>query len=258
MELRDLLTDTDFLQRRLHARPTGHEAAALRRLARVLAGNMDQVLQELVEIALEFCDAESAGISLEEKDEEGNLRFRWVAIAGSFAKYLHGTTPRFFSPCGTCLDAGRPQLYRVTQPYYDFLGVQAEPITDGMLIPWSCDEVRGTLWAVGHSSREIFDLDDYKLLSSLADFASIAIRHQSQEKTLRKKESDAAIAAIANRLAHEINNPLQSLTNTLFLAQEGGPEMQSYVEQASRELSVLSVLVKDLLTVTRSADRETC
>jgi hypothetical protein len=48
----------------------------------------------------------------------------------------------------------RPHLYRVTKPYYDFLGVTAKPITDGMLIPWEADEIQGTIWAVSHTSEE--------------------------------------------------------------------------------------------------------
>jgi hypothetical protein len=199
-----------------------------------------------VDIAVEFCGAESAGISLEEVDEAGQLRFRWIAIAGSFSKYLNGTTPRNYSPCGTCLDSGRPQLYRVTKPYYDYLGVVARPITDGMLIPWSSDDVRGTIWAVAHKSRETFDLDDYRLLNSLADFASIAIRHQRRDELLQKQNEARASAARAHELAHQINNPLQSLTNALYLAGHGGAT-EDYLRIASQELSALSQLVQKLL-----------
>ena len=98
------------------------------------------------------CGAESAGISLEEPSETGEPTFRWIAIAGSFERYLGARTPRFYSPCGTCLDCRRPQLYRVTKPYYDFLGVMADPILDGMLIPWETETFRGTIWAVSLSS----------------------------------------------------------------------------------------------------------
>lgn len=141
----------------------------MQRLARVFTEKPGVVLQKLVDIAVEFCGADSAGISLEEPTEK---RFRWVAISGSFSQYLNGTTPRLFSPCGTCLSTGRPQHYRVTKPYYDFLGVVAEPITDGMLIPWVSDHSKGTIWAVSRGSPETFTPEDYKLLNTLADFCS--------------------------------------------------------------------------------------
>lgn len=249
MELRDLLLDGEFAQRKRRFRSAKHQTEVLRRLTHFLVGSPKIVLQELVDIAVEFCGADSAGISLEETDEAGEKRFRWVAISGSFAQYLDATTPRFFSPCGTCLNSGRAQLYRVTQPYYDFLGVVAEPITDGMLIPWMNDDLRGTIWAVAHHSREAFDLADYELLTSLAEFASIAVRHRYQEEALRKQEKDALLASKANELAHQINNPLQSLTNTLFLAQQGGADAQFYVAQAHEELSSLSRLVERLLNL---------
>jgi GAF domain len=173
MELRDLLRSSISSSRQKCGAPK-RESAALRRLAQVFAEKPEIVLQELVDIAVEFCSADSAGISLEESDAAEELRFRWVAIARSFAQYLDGTTPRFFNPCGTCLNSGRAQLYRVTKPYYDYLGVTAEPITDGMLIPWVSDKLRGTIWAVAHQSRENFDIGDYELLNTLAGFISIA------------------------------------------------------------------------------------
>jgi K+-sensing histidine kinase KdpD len=176
-----------------------------------------------------------------------------VAIAGSFAQYLNATTPRFFSPCGTCLDTERAQIYRVTQPYYDFLGVTADEITDGLLIPWTSDDLRGTIWAVAHHSREAFDMEDYRLLATLGSFAAMALRHQKQQLLLRDSEMQAACATRANELAHLINNPLQGLVNTLFLAQQGGADTQQQIRQALDELSILSGLVQTLLDVGRAS-----
>jgi signal transduction histidine kinase len=188
MELHDLLSDREFLDRKDLSARSEKRFEALRSLASVFTGAPQLVLQKLVEIAVEFCGADSSGISLQEPDEQGNLRFRWVAICGTFAQYINGTTPRFFSPCGTCLSTGRSMHYRVTQPYYDFLGVTAKPITDGMLIPWTSEHHSGTIWAVSHGSRETFNYEDYKLLSALADFASISVRLNEREKLLEKSQ----------------------------------------------------------------------
>lgn len=151
-----------------------------------------------------FCGADSAGISLEETGDNGERRFRWVAISGSFAGFLGGTTPRFFSPCGTTLDAGRPQLYRVTKPYYEYLGIQAEPITDGILIPWETGEMRGTIWCVSQGRHEAFDMADYQLLEGLASFAAIAVRNSFQQKQLREQEGLLGAAAVAEKLRPEL------------------------------------------------------
>jgi len=244
--LRDLLTDSDFPQRATKPRNSNRESMALRRLSRLFAEDPESVLQELVNTAVEFCGAESAGISLEEP-EDGT--FRWIAVAGSFAQYLGGRTPRHYSPCGTCLDAGQPQLYRVTKPYYDYLGVAAEPIIDGMLIPWSNEFMRGTLWAVSHASAEAFSPEDYELLNSLADFTSIILRHQHQAKLLRENERTKGIAEMAHKLAHHINNPLQSLTNTIFLARHSENNAEGYLVQAEADLQRLSQQVAKLLNL---------
>jgi hypothetical protein len=249
MELRDLLSDHAFLNRTGKKRDFQQPLDALRRVTQVFATHPEDVLQELVDVAMTCCGADSAGISLEEPDEEGKPTFRWVAIAGSFSPYLEGRTPRFFSPCGTCLDSKRPHLYRVTKPYYDFLGVTAKPITDGMLIPWEADEIRGTIWAVSHTSEEAFERPDYELLKSLSDYVAIIIRQQKLDEKARQAAKAQASADRAHKMAHQINNPLQSLTNTMFLASQGGPDAESYMQSALTELASLSERVRKLLAL---------
>jgi nitrogen-specific signal transduction histidine kinase len=100
---------------------------------------------------------------------------------------------------------------------------------------------------VSPNSDETFSFVDYKLLSSLAEFASMAMKHQGQEKMLRRQANEAGSAAKANEMAHHINNPLQSLTNTIYLAQQGGVETQAYLRKAREELAALSELVGKLL-----------
>jgi len=253
MELRDLLMDVDFAHRPSRSRNGSRGWDAFLRLARAFAEGSESILQELVNIAVEFCGADSAGISLEEADLSGEVKFRWVAIAGSFSRFLNGTAPGFFSPCGTCLIRGTPQLYRVTKRYYDYLGIEGEPVTDGILIPWVSEGMRGTLWVVAHESRERFDFEDYKLLESLADFAAVAIRHQIRDKAQRDHEKNAALMALVNELAHQINNPLQGLTNVVYLSRIGSQNMQFLLALASEQLERLSRLVKDLLTVSGKA-----
>lgn len=250
MELHDLQEDADFARRHLHMRNSLRQVEALRRLARTFANTPENILQELVDIAMELCGADSTGISLEEENAIGESVFRWVATAGKFSQFANGGTPRFYSPCGTCLDRGAAQLFRVTQPYYDTLGIEAEPVTDGMLIPWQTGDVRGTIWVVAHESTEAFDIEDYRVLECLADFSAIAVRHLNDQRLLLDQATVTATAALANELAHQINNPLQSLTNTVYLLAEGGEAAPVYAEQATAELAILSSLVKRLLSRT--------
>jgi PAS domain S-box-containing protein len=191
MDLRDLLNDAEFKTRPKQPRDPNRTAIAFRHLLKLLAEDRESVLKELVDAAMNFCSAESAGISLEESETE---TFRWVALAGSFERYLDARTPRNYSPCGTCPDTGRPQLFRVAHPYYDFLGVTADPITDGILIPWSNEYFKGGLWCISHSSVAAFDFDDYEFLRGLADFTTIILRNQARLRLLEDAETARSVA----------------------------------------------------------------
>jgi hypothetical protein len=46
-----------------------------------------------------------------------------------------------------------------------------------------------------------------------------------------------------------LNNPLQSPTNTLYLACQGGPDAQTYTKIAFKELACLSERVRKLLAL---------
>ncbi len=61
----------------------------------------------------------------------------------------------------------------------------------------------------------------------------------------------AAASAMANDLAHKINNPLQSLTNILYLAAAGyqGEEGKALGQEALGDLERLTTLVKELLAL---------
>jgi signal transduction histidine kinase len=254
MELHDLLTDREFLDRRDISDRRKRQFEALQVLARVFVEEPNIVLQKLVDVAVEFCGADSAGISLEEPDEKGELRFRWVAISGTFSEYLNGTTPRFFSPCGTCLSTGRPQHYRVTKPYYDFLGVVAEPITDGLLIPWKSDESRGTIWAVSHGSREAFDPEDYQLLNTLADFAGISVRLAERERrTTSLRQLSADLMRVQDHERRKIARELHdSVGQYLAAIMMNLGQLERRPEKAAETLADTRQLVDQCVSETRT------
>jgi signal transduction histidine kinase len=230
--------------------------AGLRRVARVFAERPERILQELVDVAVELCGADSAGVSVEEPGAEPPV-FRWVATSGRYQIFQNVPIPYTFAPCSVCLERGEPQHFRVGQAFFDLLNVQAEPVTDGMLIPWQVDDIRGTIWIVAHVEAEAFDQRDYEIIQSLADFAAIAVRHQRQQEILIRQMEAAAAAAMANQLAHEINNPLQGLSNILYLMASGTSHLEPAVaaQLAATELRKLSEIVQRLLALSSTASQ---
>jgi len=59
-----------------------------------------------------------------------------------------------------------------------------------------------------------------------------------QDEALRKSEKLAAMGQLASSIAHEINNPLESITNLLYLMRHSNSigEIQSYAQLAQEEL----------------------
>jgi two-component system, cell cycle sensor histidine kinase and response regulator CckA len=173
---------TELLENR-PSRPPDYQAEsrALRILLKELREAPRNVLQKTVEMLLELCRADSAGISLLELGAAGNLsasgdHFRWHAVAGKWAPLLWNTTTRRdYGPCGTVLDRNRTLLFSNAHRHYtQFAGVQPL-LVEGLLVPFHVDgQPVGTIWVIAHDDSRKFDAEDQRLTESLASFASTA------------------------------------------------------------------------------------
>jgi PAS domain S-box-containing protein len=69
------------------------------------------------------------------------------------------------------------------------------------------------------------------------------------ERALLQSEKLASVGRLASSIAHEINNPLESVTNLLYLARHSKhlDEIQSYLELAERELRRVSAISNQTL-----------
>lgn len=76
---------------------------------------------------------------------------------------------------------------------------------------------------------------------------------QLAQYALQTAEKIATTSKLANAIAHEINNPLESLTNLLYLAQDASsPETVSrYISQANEELARISRITRQMLSFQR-------
>jgi hypothetical protein len=257
LEVTDLQGDCEFAARPERSRDVTVIPEGMRRIAHALIEDPDSILQILVETAVELCGADSSAISLEKEDRTEDAWYHWVAIAGAYSGMYNATFPHYPTGCSVCLERGTPQHVRAGKKYFELLGITAKPVTDGLMFPWQTDQERGTFYILAHEREEAFDQGDVRIMGILADFAAIGVRQIRQQKQLLRQAGLLAEAAMANKLAHNINNPLQSLINILYLASQGhyGESAKLVGDQALSDLERLSALVQELLSLPRQTAR---
>ncbi|WP_229739209.1 ATP-binding protein [Edaphobacter dinghuensis] len=80
-----------------------------------------------------------------------------------------------------------------------------------------------------------------------------------QDEALRKSEKLAAVGQLASSIAHEINNPLESITNLLYLVQKSDSieEMKEYAQIAQEELARVTEITLQTLRFHRQQSKPT-
>jgi len=237
------------------------EIAAYERLHETLLRTPGRLLQDLVETAMALFAVGTVGISLlESRSGEGDI-FRWCALAGSYAHALNTTLPRNRSPCGHVVELSSPLLLR--HPLSDFPMLRGlEPVEEALLVPFYLDDVAvGTLWLVLHREGEQFDYEDAQQLIRLSHFAAMGYRVLQDSRAAAEREAQDARAArhkdeFLAMLAHELRNPLSSLSNAATLLQRvagKAPDAARPLEILGRQTQQLTRLVDDLLDISRIA-----
>ena len=75
------------------------------------------------------------------------------------------------------------------------------------------------------------------------------------EQALMQSEKLAAVGRLASSIAHEINNPLEAVTNLLYLARQAStnPDVMQYLDTAEQELHRVSVIANQTLRFHRQS-----
>lgn len=255
LDVVDIEGNAEFAARTKKVRNAAVRMEGMQRLAHAFVERPETALQELVNVAVDLCGADSAGISMVRENATEKEHFHWIATAGQYSRFKDAILPAYPSACSRCLEYERPQQLRVRQPFFDLVGIEAPLVTDGILFPWSLSETEGTIFILAHGRTEAFDLEDCERMKVFADFAAMGVRQQRQQKLLLAQTRASAAGAMANDLAHKINNPLQSLTNILYLAELGyhGEEARVVGQLAMDDLRNLSTIVTKLLALHRYA-----
>lgn len=198
------------LSRRQYRSPNYEvESQAFVQLAQEMAENPSNILQKLVEIALELCRAHTAGISLLET-QNGEAVFRWEALAGIYGPHRNNTMPRNASPCGTTIDRNSTQLMYMAERIFPALKADP-PVVEALLIPFHVDgRPVGTVWVVSHDETRQFDAEDDRLVRTLAKFAAAGwqlwkTRAVLEEAAENERQQKRELAKANEALQHEVN-----------------------------------------------------
>ena len=95
-----------------------------------------------------------------------------------------------------------------------------------------------------------------KILGGVAVNTDVTQTRQ-QEEALRKAEKLAAVGQLASSIAHEINNPLESITNLLYLVRhsQSMEDVQEYAKIAQEELARVTEITVQTLRFHRQQTR---
>lgn len=150
------------------------ENAVLIGLVEEMAKAPGEIFQRLVEAVQKLCRAQSAGISLLNKQQR---QFVWPAVSGQWSAYVGGGTPRDFGPCGTVLDRDTTLLFSHPERHFTYLAAATPNIEEALLVPFHINgESVGTIWAITHDEDRHFDSEDARVLDSLSKLTSAAYR----------------------------------------------------------------------------------
>ncbi len=90
----------------------------------------------------------------------------------------------------------------------------------------------------------------------IAIFFLDVTERKKQEAALARTEKLAAVGRMASSISHEINNPLESVVNLLYLiehSESAGPDMRTYAALATSELQRVSHIVTQTLKFHRQS-----
>jgi GAF domain-containing protein len=219
--------------------------------------SVNEALNEILDAAIEVTEADLGNIQLV---DQGILRI--VAHRGCRAEFLnffrevsHDTT----AACGAALvrrsrviieDVGSSELFRGTSAGEVLLRAGIRAVQSTPLIG-SSGKVYGILST--HFRRPCRPAERaLRYLDLLASEAGRVLERLQYDEIERRGERHRASVELATSLAHEINNPVQALTNILMLLSRDEvvkAEGQHLVQTAREQLSRVSDTVTKILAV---------
>src|SRR6516165_8421924 len=238
---------TEELRRRPSRLPDYEkENRALVALLGALLGSHPNILQTLADTILDVIRCDSSGVSLLTTDD-GGKRFCWPAIAGMWKPHIGGGTPRDFGPCGDVLDRNCTLLFKHFERRYTYFLPITPLIEECLLVPFYVGgKAVGTIWAIMHSDRRKFDVEDERLMSVLGQFASLAYQTLESIEDLKlqmaaREKAEAAVRELANGLEAQVRARTQDLEHSTRDLLDTNEALEREIAERKRDKEALQV-----------------
>ncbi|HVB54886.1 MAG TPA: ATP-binding protein [Candidatus Acidoferrales bacterium] len=252
-----------LITRRLHetssrAPNLQEEGKALRTLARTLATKPREMIDGLLEMALQLCKAGTAGLSVLETLPGGEQVFRWINMAGRLKRFTGGSAPRNFSLCRVCLDCNAPQLFAYPARRFRYLSEAVDaPIVQALMIPVPLGlGESATIWILAHEEGTNFDAEDVRIMSELADFTGCALGLIHSREAAEKARNEAEMEIVQRRSTEaQLRAAKQSLEQALDTQYEACKQREIEIAERKRTAEVLqkNQLTLESLVETRTS-----
>jgi len=228
---------TDQLEKRAPGRPDHlREKLAIQDLARYMSEEPSLVLPRLVQLAMELCDAESAGVSVL---EPASKEFRWFGLKGVLAAFEGNHTPRHNSPCGLCLDINGPILLDRVERAYDWVRDANIAVPEILLVPLNKKglDAIGTLWLVSPTCGH-FNSAHAEMVTELSAFAATALRMIQTEERLNAALHEQEV--LAHEMSHRVKNLFTLMSGMVRMTRRGAVSADDLADKLSGRISALA------------------
>jgi PAS domain S-box-containing protein len=188
-------------------------------------------------------------------DEAGVMRFKsWRGLSPEYRRAVEGHSPwnpGAIQPTPVTIEdvQSETSLGRLRQV------ILREGIRSLAFIPVCYEGRLLGKFMVYFSEPHSFSASELRLAEVISAQIGVAIHRLRTEDALRQSEKLAAAGRLAATVAHEINNPLEAVTNLLFLA-KGEPQAdkrRSYLESAEGEVARVSEIARQTLAFYRES-----
>ena len=139
-----------------------------------------------------------------------------------------------------------------------FPALRTDPrFVEALLIPFHVHgKPVGTVWVVAHSGDRKFDLEDERIVRSLAQFASAGwqLLKASEAAAESNRNKDEFIAV----LSHELRNPLGAIRLNAEALRRAAldPSLRACLERIDRQAAAITRIVEDIGEASRLAHRK--